>query len=311
MIELAGSFVPATDDMQHMRTFGIDADFFALFSEDGHYGHDRGPYGTRQGYYAVTPSGKLLASSNKRDPSILVPMFRHALETYAKMSPEERLLPKKELEKKRDTSRYDDGLYPADGLVLLQYVRDLPEPGEDASTVSGNWNLDYLWFKKSELPMLVPRGTKVGSKVEWPRTIETRIARLHLIDTVNGLRFGQRPMFAVEDVKTARIVAEIVGVEGTRVKLRLTGESRTSSNKPRARGVALTALGHAVFDRATGRFVEFELAALGRRWGGTGEGKSNDRANETGPRPIGFTWKLAGDTPAEHVPPLYVQAYGW
>lgn len=311
MIQLSASFVPATDDMKHLQTYGADADFFHRFDQDGHYAHGKGPYGTEQGYYAVTPSGKLLGSTNKRDPAIVAGILRDALAKYAQLPKPARLMAERDASRPRDTTRAEAALYPDGGLVLLEYVRDLPEPGQDASKVNGNWNLDHAWFTPGEAESLVPRRGTVGAKVRWSLDLSTRLARFHLIDTVNGLRYSQRPMFGDGDVRDAVFTSEIEAVEGQQVKLRITGRTLARSDTPRARGMRLSVLGHATWDGVQKRFTAFKLVALGRRWGGTGEGKSYDRAGEKGPRPIGFTFALAGDTAADRVPPMYLQAYGW
>ena len=97
-------------------------------------------------------------------------------------------------------------------------------------------------------------------------------------------------------------------MEGAKVTVRLEGQSRAVDPK-HPRGVETVLHGRATWDGATKRFVAFELTAAGSRWGGTGQGKSNDRSQEKGPRGIGFTFELASDSPADRVPPLYVLAY--
>ena len=177
--------------------------------------------------------------------------------------------------------------------------------------VSGNWNLDHVWFTKKELRGLVGAKAKVGEKADWPRALVARLARFHLIDSVNGIRYGQRPLYADADVQRAQLTSTVESVEGTFVTLRLEGRTQTHSRKPQDRGCDTELAGSATFDVATGRFTAFELVGLGSRWGGTGAGKSNDRAGEEGRQAIGFTFSLSGDSPAERVPPMYVLGYNW
>jgi hypothetical protein len=78
--------------------------------------------------------------------------------------------------------------------------------------------------------------------------------------------------------------------------------------KPRKRGFETRLLGSAKYDLKQERFVAFEMVALGTRWGGT---RYNRRADDLEPGPPGVAFTLAGDTPAEHVAPAYLRAYGW
>jgi hypothetical protein len=311
LIEQLKAFIPGADDMTHLQAGGADGDLFAKFSEDGHYGGDKGPYGTRQGYYAVTPSGKLLGSTNKRDPAIVGPMLQAALQAYAAMPRAQRLLPEKQAAKlaKQPSDRTEDALYPQGGLVLLEYVRDVPGFVKGTDEVSGNWNLDYVWYSKDEAKALVPAKPAVGAKLTWPSRLSTRLARFHLIDSVNGLRYTQRPLYDADEVQVAELVSTVESVDDAGVHLRIEGQTRAASVRGPARGVVTRLLGKAVWKADAGKFSAFELVAAGTRWGGTGKGKSNDRAGEEGVQGIGFTFQLAGDTPAEHVPPLYVLGY--
>ena len=54
--------------------------------------------------------------------------------------------------------------------------------------------------------------------------------------------------------------------------------------------------------------VRFELVAVGTRWGA---GSCNLRHDDTGPAPLGVLLQLAGDSPAERLPPAFVSHYGW
>jgi len=308
-VELSKAFVPAADDMTHLETYGADADFFLRFSEDGHYGHGKGPYGTRQGTYLVAPSGKLLASTNELNPALIAQLMKEALDAYAKLPKDQRLLSAKELKNWSSSQRGDDSEYPDGGLVLREYSRDLPAKNEDPSATSRNWNMDYAWFTQSEAKALVPSHAEPGKRANWPASQAQRLVRFHLVDSVNGLRYGQKPLFEALDVKKAEIASIVESVDGTRVTVRLEGSTRAESSKPRIRWVETRVAGRAVWDSAQKRFTSFELVAVGTRWGGTGEGRSYDRADEKAPKPIGFSFTLADES--ERVPPLYVYGYGW
>jgi hypothetical protein len=61
-------------------------------------------------------------------------------------------------------------------------------------------------------------------------------------------------------------------------------------------------LGNATFDLAKGRFLTFELVAVGARWGGT---QLNGRRGDTDAAPIGILFTLAADSPCERVAPAF------
>ena len=144
-----------------------------------------------------------------------------------------------------------------------------------------------------------------------------RIARLYLVDDVRG----QTPAYEDAAIEKASLSSEVVSVDGERVVLRLVGEARVAakgrwsiggSNDPaptaQERGFEGRFLGHATFDGTTGRFVAFELVALGSRWGAT---RYNGRTDDPGPAPMGVAFTLAGDAPADRVAPAAMWEYGW
>jgi hypothetical protein len=61
-------------------------------------------------------------------------------------------------------------------------------------------------------------------------------------------------------------------------------------------------LGTATFDLTRGRFVAFELVAVGVRAGST---QLNGRQGDTDPAPIGILFTLAGDGPCERIAPAF------
>ena len=78
------------------------------------------------------------------------------------------------------------------------------------------------------------------------------------------------------------------------VRIRLAGETRTAWEGRREHGLAMRLLGKATFDLAQGRFLTFELVAVGSRWGGT---QLNGRKGDTDAAPIGILFTLAADSP--------------
>jgi hypothetical protein len=79
-------------------------------------------------------------------------------------------------------------------------------------------------------------------------------------------------------------------------------------NRPsvQERGLDMKLLGRARFDRKLGRFVGFEVVAVGTRWGGT---QYNCRADDLAAALFGAVLSLAGTSRVERVAPEHVRGY--
>jgi hypothetical protein len=303
VLELATKFVPAADEVYRMQNLQTGTDpecrLFQKFAELGHY---RQPGATRQGTYAVTPSGVLLASMNSNDPKRIADMLQRALDKWQTLSREERLLPDDPQKKVAEIKR-PERYYPKDGLVLYVTSRDMPREAQKAQPVTGTWrelawNQDYAWFTKGEARQFLPEKPEVGKKQDLPVPVLHRIVCAHLIDNVRG----QTAPFDESQVKKARLGTEVTAVDGSVVTLRLEGEARTEAEGPRRHGLDTRLLGWATSVLAMGRFVSFEMVALGTRWGGT---QNNGRRGDLDEAPIGLLFTLAGDGPCERVAPAF------
>jgi hypothetical protein len=323
VLELMQGFIPVADEVHRLQT-GRDAEcrLFQKIAEQGHYAGRTQPSSTRQGTYAATPSGVLLASINSNDPVRIADMLRNARARWEKLNPNEQLLPVAPPEATTDFRR-GERLYPEDGLVLRVNSRDLPRPEQPQQAQGRNsranaWNQDFAWFKKEEARQLLPERAEVGQKANVPDALIRRIARVSLVDNVRG----QTSAFGEQDVKKALLTSEVVGVEGSVVSIRLEGETETGAdglwsiqgyrdmNNPsmQKRGFVMRLLGNAKYDLKTERFTAFEMVALGNRWGAT---QYNGRGSDLGPAPIGIAFTLSNGMPAERVAPAFLRAYGW
>lgn len=312
--ELAARFVTVADEVgQLQRGDDAESELFLGFCEEGHYGGRQEPTGTRQGIYAVTPSGVFLASINTRSAAAMAKMLRTALAKWESMPAASRRLDDTARERLLQTKRFED-LFPSDGLVLAQYARDLAESVEETDWRANAWNLDQVWLRREEARQLVP-SAKVGAEVEVPRALIERLVCLHLVDSVRG----QTSSFRSEHVVAGELRSTVVAVDGQRLTLRLDGRTeavqkgrwrvRDRDSEPVAheRGVRTTLEGRAVFDAEAGRFESFTLLATGERWGAT---QYNGRPADLTPTPIGFAFVIA---PPDHprVAPTYWWQYGW
>ncbi len=314
-------FVPVADEVGRLqRGKDVECRTFQEFAEQGHYKGRTQPSNTRQGIYAVAPSGKFLASCNTRHAHVVARMLRRALHRWQELEASERHLPAARIAELGKTKRWIDG-YPEDGLVLRITTRDLPRTSGDRASRPRDWrarawNLDYAWFKKSEAKQFVPPKPKVGARRAVPQPLIRRLVRLNLLDNVRG----QVPPFGEHDVQTARLIATVDRVEGDIVRLKLTGATRAVrkgrwriqgfSDRPTQQEIGLETrlLGHAAFDRQRAQFVEFDLVAVGKRWGGT---QFNARGDDLAASPIGAVLQLASGARNERIAPARIWDYHW
>jgi hypothetical protein len=162
------------------------------------------------------------------------------------------------------------------------------------------WNQDFAWFTKVEARQFLPAEPKVGAKQEVPASVINRIACAHLIDNVRG----QTSPFEVSQIKQARLTAEVTAMDFDTVSLRLEGETSTAVDGARTHSLEMRLLGTATFDLTKGRFVAFELVAVGIRAGRT---QLNGRRGDTDPAPIGILFTLAGDDACDRIAPAFNQ----
>jgi hypothetical protein len=297
--ELLASFVTVADEVGRLQR-GKDAEcsMFQSFCEEGHYGGRTVPTRTRQGIYAIAPSGRFLASVNSTQPDKVAAMLQKALAAWRELPDADRRLPPEKLRTLEATRRFEDR-YPAGGLVLAEYVRDLGREVSARDWRTQAWNEDQAWFTEAEARAMVPAEVQAGAVVEVPERLVERLARLHLVDTVRG----QSPSFPKDAVVTAELRSEVALVDGVRAHLRLAGRTHAQQkgrwvvvdgNEPEEheRGVKTELTGRAVWDMEAERFVAFDLLAIGERWGAT---HYNERSRDLGPTRIGFAFVLAGE----------------
>jgi hypothetical protein len=258
----------------------------------------------------------LLASWNNNNPRVVAGKLREAIEAWEKLQAEGAESTGDPL----DVAELDraDRFYPDDGLVLRVNTRDLPREVPQESRWADAWNQDYAWFTRDEARSIVPEDPEPGRTRDVPRPIVERLARFHLLDNVRG----QTTPFPARAVEEARMTSRVTEVDGDVVTLRLEGRTRTSDegrwpvrgerdrDRPEAqrRGMDLELLGFARYDLAQGRFLDFEVVAVGSRWGAT---RYNGRSRDLDPAPFGVVLGLAGDAHAERVAPEHFWGYGW
>jgi len=326
--KLSALFVPAADQIERPgKSLEVGTSFESRLVQK--IKKQCNDLATFQGVFVATPNGLLLAGSHDavHDPRKVEKHMREGLDKWAKLSADERLLSKAEFATAVAELGVVEGKsrYPRDGLVLSAICRDLPRSPKSGTSPSRNaYNLDYAWFRKNETREFLPAQSINGAKHKVPRELVERLARFHFVDLVRG----HTSSFPQKAVERAELSAEVIDVKGNLVSLRFNGRTRTSEvhdgvhiegkwNRSgpgipelQKRGVDARLEGQAVYDLQAEKFVSFDLVALSTRWGGNAyNGRLNDR--DFGPAPMGIVLKLAGNTAAEKVPPLYFRYYGW
>ena len=263
--EIAKKFVLAADETWRLQNGnGPECRFFQSFADQGHY---RAKGGTRQGYYAITPDGKLLASANTRDGDAIHGMLVRAWTAWEAMSDRER----SKAPNWKPAHRWEAS-YPEGGLVLERFVRDAI--GKDR-----RWNRDSVWITKDEMHMLASVPAAAGARYRWPRRLAERLVQFYLVDNVRG----QTLPFARSEVAHAAIEFRVKQVTDAELHLEIRGETRAVAKGPwlwgktdwdptedHPRTMRATLLGTATLNREAMRFTKFDFVALGTRTGRTG-----------------------------------------
>jgi hypothetical protein len=305
---LSERFIPVAENCSPLQVQpDAKGEFFRKVAEQGHYAGRTVPSATRQGQYACTADGTLLASINARLADKLLGMLREALERWQQR-------PQAQAEQPGAAQYVPDPryrtLYPEDGLVLRVVSRDLPRVADSRPQ---DWrtqavNYDFAWCTRAELLSLVSPNPQPGQRfpVAWP--IVRRLARFHLLDNVRG----ETPAWKEDEVRAAAMTLEVAGVEPPAVHLRLDGTvlniaCGTWAVRPfgekypqSERGYHCRVHGRLTFDRTQEQFTRFDVLAVGDRWGGT---EHNCRWDDLAPAPLGIAFELAGRSPQERVPP--------
>jgi hypothetical protein len=328
----AEAFVPVAENCTPLQRQEDDKGrFFRLVAEQGHYGGRTVPSATRQGQYAFTADGRLLASVNAREAAPMRAMLTQALERWRALGAAGPSGADAGTDAAPDgpyarDPRYPDR-YPEGGLVLKQTLRDLPRPPDHPVPQArpDAVNFDYVWFTAAEARRILPPALRAGERAALPGPLVRRLARFHLLDSVRG----ETPAWGDAHVIRADIWSEVTAVESAapapapapghpereragRVHVRLEGavlcqQAGAWAVRPfrrhwegLTRGYDCRLMGEAVYDAVAGRFERFDLLALGDRWGGT---EHNARQEDLQPAPLGIAFELAGDSPADRTPP--------
>ena len=284
--------MPVTDEVWRLDT-EEDADclFFQKMSDHGHYGKlSKGK--SRQGTYVFTPDGEFLASINDLSADRTLAMIERGLKKWEQL-PDSRkqAKPSKSIKPRHRWEHF----YPRDGLVLNIYSRDLPESADPAIRLATR-NRDTAWFSKSEVATMIPAAAKAGDTFEFPSAFVQRMLGFHFVDCVKG----QTEPFSKSQTASSRIAGEVTRLDDQNIELTLSGKTLGRVERGRfPRGVRTDLMGRAVFDKKSRSFSEFEMVAVGERWGRT---RFNGRHRQLDATPIGFVFQLAPPDATASIP---------
>jgi hypothetical protein len=254
-----------------------------------------------QGIYVVTPGGKLLAFRQRdHDPDSIAKMLSRALAQWKTLGQNDRrgTEPSPPAREQRSRSEIRP---PRGGLVLEVFVRDLPrKTAPTQPKLAGMWNHDFAWFTREEARSMIPTMPTPGRRHRVPDKLVRRLARLHLLDSVRGVNDAHP--FDDKHVEKAEMFIRVVKIDGDILRLKVEGTTRAvepplaeavGSGRPdeKERGYEAGLLGHATVDLHRGKFLSFELVAIGPRWGGRG-GAHSMRQDDPGPQPMGLAFRM-------------------
>ncbi len=243
---------------------------------------------TRQGIYAATAGGQLLASDHFHpSPERMLAMLRGAQERW-KQTPR--------TEVAVNTVAGADDAYlrkpPAGGLILNVFSRiPLPPPPDKAWTPNSATGRDHLWLTEDEWRSLLPKEWRDGARYPVPPDVAHRLLRFHLVDNVRG----EPDMWRRQDIRRSDLTLRVEDAGAGRLAL----EGAALMAHGDARGYEARIQGYLTYDRKQDRLTRFDLLSWGQAWG---EGTYTKSA-PPGRFPLVIAASLAGDSPADRVPP--------
>ena len=263
----------------------------------------------RQGAYVLTADWQLLESWHPNGVS--VPEF---LELLAKAKSQHSNI--KETTPHRGTSELAESEADSSlkGLVLQLRYRVLARNGRtlisDAKSDPekhrfDQFNDDFMWITKGELPSLSPEGRTVDSEWSIDERIAMRLFRFHLLDAVRGLSITWRH----EEVENYRMSMRITAITRERIQVELNGFARLQGLNCRrncypeiVRSFRPEILGALSWNRKTKKFEKFDVLAVGPYRGGSGPW--------TGDAPegdfiLGVSISLPATDAQQQIPPLH------
>ena len=263
-------FIPvALDQAYQRRQRDTEGDFYRKIAGQG----PRDDFNeTTQGLYVAGPDGLLLGFSNHRGADRIKRMLQASLDQF---EPGEAAV----LQPGKADPRYHPTL-PEGGLVIRVQAKVLD--GYEAT--DNRWrqifqsavSRDNLWVTQEEHKALV--------KGEFPKSLQWRVARFHLVDNTRG----EPPMWRKQEVRKMDLELTVGSVIG---EVRLETASGDRGYEAQLAGTV---------EVQEGKVTRFDLVSKGDFWG---EGRYT-RNGPKGRFPLGISFTLAdGSDIADGIPP--------
>ncbi len=291
------------------RSQDSDALFFQEIANRGHY---RGGGSTRQGIYVCSSSGKMMSSINSLDADKVLETIEVGLKKWNDLPSSERYLSST---LSMNTIHRWENSYPDEGLIMTSVNADLFTDPPVQANRSNRWNMDHVWFNISEARSWLPDDPQMKDVYELPETLVNRLICFHLVDNVRG----QTLPFAPQEVKEAGIEIEVLERQNSTVQIKIRGHSEAvakgewllgendwTPDYPLDHGMKTNIIGEAEYDLNRNKFTEFEMVAIGKRYGKT---KFNSRQSNTESSYVGFLFSLAENGKADKIAPAFVDIY--
>jgi hypothetical protein len=229
-------FIPvAVDQHDHRRLKDAEGELFASIVKQANRGLD----GYAQGFYIVTPAGKLLEFANTVSGDQVKAMLASALKKYDPSAP----VPKFE-ERPRDMHFLYSA--PEGGLVVRVNAKVLG--GYDSSPTNktiyeNSLGNDHLWVRKDEADHLA-KGVLLDS-------LKLRLVRFHLVDNTRG----EPPFWKADEIKHLELALDRGRLSGT---VRLATKSGDRGFDGHVYGIV---------EVREGKVTRFDVVAQGDFWG--------------------------------------------
>jgi hypothetical protein len=275
-------------------------EFFWKVVRDGHM-KAFPPDATRQGVYAATPDGDLLASLNPSSAQRLLEMLSAALANWRQRPPSAPdLAPAAGLDEQYRR------VPPERGLVLNVFSRIPLENAGDGWNPNRVTGRDHAWLTEAEWRALLPPVWRNGVRYPLPQSLVERLARFHLVDNVRG----EPDIWQRDQIRAAEVFLVVEDAAAHRIRL----EGNTRAEAPADpqpmtapiggrlrpdRGYDARLQGYLVYDPAKKCLSRCDLLAWGEAWG---HGHYTPRPPE-GRFPLLIAFSLAGNRPADRIQP--------
>jgi len=177
------------------------------------------------------------------------------------------------------------------------------------------WNMDHVWFNKTEARMWLPADPQEGDVYQLPDILKDRLFRFHLVDNIRG----QTLPFAPQEIKESHLEIDVLKRQKSIVQVKIKGDSKAVAKGPWLlgendwtpahdldHGMQTNLLGNATYDLELEKFTEFEMVAIGQRRGKT---QNNGRRSSPDTGHVGFFYSLAQDRPTDRIAPAFIDIY--